>query len=104
MIGRGGFFASAMSFTLLASHAPMQCTRSADPDTRLEDQPGDALWALAAKFRGEGNVASADATLSYLVAKYPSDRHAPAAREMLAGHAESADVGAHPESGDGGAR
>ena len=60
-----------------------------DPDGRRDDQPGDALWELAAKFREEGNRPASDATLSYLVKQYPSDRHAAAAKEMLAGHSAS---------------
>ncbi len=95
------------ALTIMAAHAPVQCTRSPDPDTKLEDQPGDALFALAEKFRAEGNTAAADATLRYLVEKYPSDRHAPIAREMLAGKApETTSAPAAPHapsaSGDGG--
>jgi hypothetical protein len=77
----------ASAIALMAAHAPVQCTRSPDPDTRLEDQPGDALFALAEKFRAEGNTAAADSTLRYLVEKYPSDRHTPLAKEILAGKA-----------------
>jgi hypothetical protein len=76
---------AACAAAMLLAHAPIQCTRTPDPDTRLEDQPGDALFALAEKFRAEGNTTAADSTLRYLIEKYPSDRHAPLAREMLAG-------------------
>jgi hypothetical protein len=79
----------AVSLMLLAN-APVQCTRTPDPDGRRDDQPGDALWALAAKFREEGNRSASDETLTYLVKQYPSDRHTPAAKELLAGRGESA--------------
>jgi hypothetical protein len=89
----------ALALVLFSASAPVQCTRTPDPDGRRVDQPGDALWALAAKFREEGNRAASDATLSYLVKQYPSDRHAPAARELLAGRA---DTPAPPSAADGG--
>jgi len=76
----------ASALVLSMGSAPVQCTRTPDPDGRRDDQPGDALWELAAKFREEGNRPASDATLSYLVKQYPSDRHAAAAKEMLAGH------------------
>ncbi len=78
----------ASALVLAFASAPVQCTRTPDPDGRRDDQPGDALWALAMKFRGEGNRSASDATLAYLVKQYPSDRHVPAANEMLAGRAE----------------
>jgi hypothetical protein len=78
-------FVGAIAIAVAGAHAPIQCTRSPDPDTRLEDQPGDALFALAEKFRAEGNQQAAESTLRYLVEKYPSDRHTPLAREILAG-------------------
>jgi TolA-binding protein len=68
----------------LLSSAPIQCKRDPDPNLRREDTAGDALWNLAMKFREEKNEASARATLQYLVDRYPSNRHAAAAREELA--------------------
>jgi hypothetical protein len=79
----------ASALVLVFASAPVQCSRTPDPDGRRDDQPGDALWELAAKFREEGNRAASDATLSYLVKQYPSDRHAPAAKELLAGRTET---------------
>ncbi len=66
------------------SLAPMQCKHDPDPNNRLEDTAGDALWDLAAKFEAEHNDVSAKETLRYLVDRYPSSRHAPAARAKLA--------------------
>lgn len=68
----------------LALGAPMQCGSAHEGDLRVEDTAGDALWELAATFEKEGNVAARDRTLHYLVDRYPSNRHAPAARERLA--------------------
>ena len=67
----------------LALGAPMQCGSSHEGDLRVEDTAGDALWDLAATFEKEGNAAGRDRTLRYLVARYPSNRHADAAREKL---------------------
>ncbi len=66
-------------------HAPLQCSRSHDNDMRREDTAGDALYALAQDFRAKGNEEAAKQTLRYLVEHYPSNRHAPAAREELGG-------------------
>jgi hypothetical protein len=63
--------------------APFQCGKDPDPNLRREDTAGDALWALADKFEKEHNDAAAKETLQYLVEKYPSNRHAPAARDKL---------------------
>jgi outer membrane protein assembly factor BamD (BamD/ComL family) len=64
--------------------APIQCKRDPDPNLRMEDTAGDALWDLSQKFKAEGNTDAARATLKYLVDKYPSSRHAGAAKEELA--------------------
>jgi hypothetical protein len=67
----------------LSVTAPLQCARDPDPNARLEDTAGDALWNLAQDFRAKHNDAAANDTLRYLVDKYPSNRHAPAARDEL---------------------
>ncbi len=90
-----GIAASVLAGAL--AFAPMQCKRDPDPANRLEDTAGDALWDLAAKFEGEHNLASARETLDYLVKRYPSSRHAPAARAKLGEPAQAA-----PSSPDGG--
>jgi TolA-binding protein len=63
--------------------APFQCGKDPDPNLRHEDTAGDALWALGEKFEKEHNDAAAKETWQYLVEKYPSNRHAPAAKEKL---------------------
>jgi hypothetical protein len=63
--------------------APFQCAHDPDPNLRREDTAGDALWSLAEKFKAEHNDAAAKETLRFLVDKYPSNRHAAAAREEL---------------------
>lgn len=68
----------------LVANAPMQCGHSSDPNLRHEDDAGDALWALAMDFRAKGNEQAARQTLEFLVQKYPSNRHVPAAKEDLA--------------------
>jgi TolA-binding protein len=74
--------ASAVVVSMLGN-APMQCSRSPDPDNRREDTAGDALWDLAEDFRAKGNEEARKQTLRFLVEKYPSNRHVPAAREEL---------------------
>lgn len=74
--------AVALSLAALGG-APLQCGSSREGDLRVEDTAGDALWDLALTFEKEGNAAGRDRTLRYLVARYPSNRHADAAREKL---------------------
>ena len=76
-------FGAGLALTLIGQ-APLQCSRSPDPELRREDTAGDALWDLAQEFRAKGNEAAAKQTLRFLVERYPSNRHVPAAREELA--------------------
>ena len=66
-------------------HAPIQCSHDPDPSERTEDTAGDALWNLANDFEARGDHAAAHHTLETLVTRYPSSRHAPAARDLLDG-------------------
>jgi hypothetical protein len=92
-----GVLAGAMSLGMAS--APMQCKRDPDPNGRIEDTAGDALWALALKFEGEHNDASAKETLQYLVDRYPSNRHAPEARAKLGGAAAPVATAAAADGG-----
>ena len=70
-------------------NAPMQCGHgSSDPGVH-EDSPGDALYALSQDFHAKGNDEAARQTLRFLVDKYPSNRHVPAARAQLDGAPDS---------------
>jgi len=82
---------SALAFAL--SLAPYQCGHAPDPDVRREDTAGDALWSFAADLRARHDDHGADEALRFLVAKYPSSRHAEAARAALSGSAP-AQIGA----------
>lgn len=73
--------------------APLQCQHDPDPNLRREDSAGDALYALAQDFRAKGDEPAAKDTLRYLVAHYPSNRHAPEARAQLGGAEASAGGG-----------
>lgn len=77
----------ALLAALAIAIAPIQCGHDPDPTLRHEDEPGDALWDLAMKFRANGDEAAARRTLEQLVQKYPSSRRAPAARDELASSA-----------------
>jgi outer membrane protein assembly factor BamD (BamD/ComL family) len=76
---------------LLASlgNAPMQCGHGSGSGSAREDEPGDALYALSQDFHAKGNDEAAKQTLRFLLEKYPSNRHAPAARAELEGATES---------------
>ena len=65
--------------------APLQCRHDPDSNLRREDDAGDALYALAQDFHARGDEQSYKQTLRFLVERYPSNRHAPAARRELEG-------------------
>lgn len=67
----------------LLALAPFQCPSRVGPEMAREDTPGDALWQLAEHFRETGDASSRRETLCFLVARYPSSRHTPTAREAL---------------------
>ncbi len=84
--------ATALLLSASFAIAPMQCKHDPDPNNRLEDTAGDALWNLAEQEKREHDDAAAKKTLRYLVEHYPSNRHVPAARAELG--MTSADAGA----------
>lgn len=85
--------AAASIASAALSLAPFQCAHDPDPSVRREDTAGDALWALAQDFRARHDVAAARDTLKFLIEKYPSSRHSPAAKEELAALSGSATAG-----------
>jgi hypothetical protein len=90
--------AKAIVAAVLLAIAPIQCAHDPDPNARREDSPGDALWTMAQKFEAEHNDVAAKETLEYLVAQYPSSRHADAAKDELA---KLGGASAAPSSGRG---
>jgi hypothetical protein len=78
--------AAALALSVLIG-APLQCSHDPDPSLRQEDTAGDALWELAHDFKDGGEDTAYRHTLETLVSRYPSNRHAPAAREELDGGA-----------------
>ena len=75
--------ASALVASL--GNAPMQCGHGSSSGSAREDDPGDALYALSQDFHVRGNDEASRQTLRFLIDKYPSNRHAPAARAELDG-------------------
>lgn len=67
----------------LGGFAPLQCTKDPDPNLRREETADEALYRLSEDFSARGDDAAAKHTLEVLVAKYPSSRFAPGARERL---------------------
>jgi hypothetical protein len=62
----------------------MQCASDPSPAERRYETPGEALYGLATQFKAKGDTAAWRATLEYLVARYPSSRHAKMAKDDLA--------------------
>lgn len=80
----------------LSGIAPLQCTKDPDPNLRREESADEALYRLSEDFAARGDDAASKHTLEVLVAKYPSSRFAPGARERL-GLAPDASIDAAPE-------
>ena len=74
-----------LGFGALLGHAPLQCRAEPDPALRIEDTPEEALYALAVRFRSEGDVAAWRRTLEYLAERYPNSRYAVRAKDDLTG-------------------
>ena len=66
-----------------AGSAPYQCASKAGPERRIEEEPAEALYDLAGKFKAEGNTRAQAETLRYLVDKFPASRFAVAAKQEL---------------------
>lgn len=73
--------AFAVALALLGS-APLQCPARDTPALAREDSPAEALWSLAERFN-TSDPRARDATLRYLVERYPASRYAERARLAL---------------------
>ena len=62
--------------------APYQCGKAPDRSIR-EETPGEALYHLAQKLKGDGDERGYVTTLQYIVTQYPASRFATAARAEL---------------------
>lgn len=78
-------WAATLAFTVGFGVAPFQCGhgRTQDGSSYREDRADDALWALAERFRAQGNEGAAQDTLKFLLERYPASRHAPHLREQF---------------------
>jgi outer membrane protein assembly factor BamD (BamD/ComL family) len=66
-----------------ATTAPFQCASKVEPERRIEEEPAEALYGLAEKFRAEGNGGAREKTLRYLVDRFPASRFAVTAQVEL---------------------
>lgn len=72
-----------LACALLASKAPLQCSREPPPETRRYETPPDALYDLATRFKKKGDQRAYRETLRYLVERYPNSRFAMRAKDEL---------------------
>jgi outer membrane protein assembly factor BamD (BamD/ComL family) len=63
-----------------ATTAPIQCASKPKPEQRLEEEPAEALYNLAERFKKLGNQPAQAETLRTIVERYPVSRFAEAAR------------------------
>ncbi|WP_437494388.1 hypothetical protein WME75_22410 [Sorangium sp. So ce1014] len=80
-----GFRAALGPLVLLAAvaRAPYQCASGVDPDHRQYEDPSEALYDLAGRFKANGDRRAHVDTLRFLVERYPSSRFARMARQDL---------------------
>ena len=71
-----GLRLSSGAFLLALSFAPYQCAREPDPNRRTEDDPAEAVYNLAERFKADGKTDARAATLRYLIERYPTSRRA----------------------------
>jgi hypothetical protein len=76
--------------------APVQCGRDPDPETSMEEGPGEAIYGLAEQFREQGNVEAQKSTLTYIVKRFPSSRFAKRAKQDLEALGVKADPASAP--------
>ena len=81
---RSGSLAALLSTASLASIAPLQCGQTPEAELQQDETPGDALWRLAGRFRGRGEVEAERQTLRYLIERYPASRWIEPAQHELA--------------------
>ncbi|WP_437594517.1 tetratricopeptide repeat protein [Sorangium sp. So ce1000] len=80
-----GFRAAFGSIVILAAvaQAPYQCASGVEPDHREYEDPSEALYALAERFKASGDRRAEVDTLRFLVERYPSSRFARMAQQDL---------------------
>jgi len=83
----------------MMSLAPIQCGHTPDAELREDETPGDALWALAQRFKNAHDTAGERQTLQYLVERYPASRWIGPAKDELA---QLGGAGSVTGAGDGG--
>jgi hypothetical protein len=92
---------AALAAAVLLSTAPIQCGHTPDAELREDETPGDALWALAQRFKAGGDTAGERRTLEYLVERYPASRWIGPAKEELASLSGSGGGGAEARGAGG---
>jgi hypothetical protein len=63
--------------------APLQCGSEPEPALRRYETPDEALYELSERFKQRGDRNAWQATLEYLVERYPNSRFAARARQEL---------------------
>jgi len=82
--------ALASAALVLAATAPFQCASKAPPEQRMEEEPAEALYALAERFRAAGDAKARAETLRFIVERFPASRFALSAKADLAEAAPTA--------------
>lgn len=69
---------------MLSATAPFQCASKSPPEERMEEEPAEALYALAERFRAAGDLRAREQTLRFIIERFPASRFAMAAKADLA--------------------
>jgi len=64
-----------LATSLGLSTAPYQCAREPGPNRRIEDDPAEAIYKLAERFKADGKPDARAASLRYVIERYPTSRY-----------------------------
>ena len=70
--------------TAATAAAPMQCQSEPPADERRYEEPSEALYDLAQRFRAQGNSKAWQTTLETIIERYPNSRESVMAKDDLA--------------------
>jgi outer membrane protein assembly factor BamD (BamD/ComL family) len=66
-----------------AASAPMQCQSEPPADERHYEEPSEALYDLAQRFRAKGDLKAWQTTLETIIERYPNSRESVMAKDDL---------------------
>jgi TolA-binding protein len=79
-----------LALLVASTTAPFQCSKRADPQRAMEEEPSEALYKLAETFHAQGDERARETTLRTVAERWPTTRWAELARQDLAAMGKAA--------------